>query len=172
MEKSRRSSLAFGVILIIFGAFFLALQLVPELKEWISWDKAWPLIVVGVGLALFVGALIGGAPGMAVPATLVTGIGCLLWWQNATGNWDSWAYAWALIPGFVGVGIIVSGMLEGNMRGALTGGGWLIVISLVLFFIFGSFLGGLDQLGAYWPVLLIGLGVLILLRPLFRARNQ
>jgi hypothetical protein len=172
MEKSRRSSLAFGVILIVIGAFFLAFQLMPGLREWVNWENAWPLIVVGVGVALFIGAIVGGESGMAVPATIVGGIGCLLWWQNATGNWDSWAYAWALIPGFVGVGIIISGLLGGQFRSALTGGGWLIVISLVLFFIFGSFFGGFDQLGAYWPVLLIGLGVLILLRPLFRARNQ
>ena len=131
MDQSRKSSFTFGVILVILGAFFLAVQLVPQLKEWISWENAWPLIVVGVGTALMIGAIVGRTPGLAAPAVIVGGIGCLLWWQNATDNWSSWAYAWALIPGFVGVGAIVSGLLSGHIRSALTGGGWLIVISLV-----------------------------------------
>ena len=38
----------------------------------------------------------------------------MLYWQNQTGNWESWAYAWALIPGFVGVGTIVMGLWEGK----------------------------------------------------------
>ncbi|HUV89374.1 MAG TPA: hypothetical protein VMY80_06955, partial [Anaerolineae bacterium] len=94
----------------------------------------------------------------------------LLYWQNATGHWESWAYAWTLIPGFVGVGIILAGILGGGLRKALGGGGWLILISLVLFAIFGSFLGGLNLLGPYWPVLLIVLGLFILVERLVRRR--
>jgi hypothetical protein len=37
-----------------------------------------------------------------------------------------------------------------------------------MFAVFGAFLGGPEVFGTYWPVLLIGLGVLILLRPLIR----
>ena len=107
---------------------------------------------------------------MAVPACIVGGIGGLLYWQNATGNWESWAYAWTLIPGFVGVGIVLSGLLGGEIRQSVSGGGWLILISLVLFTIFGSFFGALGIVGDYWPVLLILLGLLILIRSLFRSR--
>jgi hypothetical protein len=107
---------------------------------------------------------------MAVPACIVGGIGGLLYWQNATGNWESWAYAWTLIPGFVGVGIVLSGLLGGDTQQSVRGGAWLILISLVLFTIFGSFLGGLGLLGPYWPVLLIALGLLVLVRSFFRAR--
>lgn len=171
MDESRKSSLVFGVLLVLVGAVFLIVQLVPGLKETINWASAWPLIIVGIGVAFLVGAVVGGVPGLAVPAAIIGGIGGLLWYQNATDSWDTWSYAWALIPGFVGVGIILSGILSGNIREALTGGGWLILISLVMFFIFGSFLGGFEQFGAYWPVLLIVLGVMILLRPLIRARN-
>ena len=42
---------------------------------------------------------------MMVPASIVTGIGGLLYWQNATGRWESWSYAWALIVASVGVSI-------------------------------------------------------------------
>jgi len=47
-----------------------------------------------------------------------------------------------------------------------------ILISLVLFFLFGSFFGDIPWLGPYWAVLLIGIGVLILLRPLVRIGRK
>jgi hypothetical protein len=107
---------------------------------------------------------------MAVPACIVGGIGGLLYYQNASGNWDSWAYAWALIPGFVGVGVILSGLLAGRGRQALIEGGGTVLVSLVLFAVFGSFLGGGDFPPLVWPILLIGAGVLLLLRTLLPSR--
>ena len=166
MGGGRRSSLAAGLVLILLGALFLVIQLVPELEAWFSW----PWIIIGVGIFLLVIGLLTGVPAMAVPACIVGGIGGLLCWQNATGNWESWAYAWALIPGFVGVGIVLSGLLGGETRQAIRGGGWLIMISLMLFAVFGSFFGALGLAGDYWPVLLIFLGLLILGRSLFRSR--
>jgi hypothetical protein len=170
MDRRRRSNLVAGLLLILLGVWFMAVQLVPELRAWMDIEYAWPLIIVGVGVLLLVVGLLTGAPAMAVPACIVGGIGGLLYWQNATGNWESWAYMWTLIPGFVGVGVVLSALLGGETRQALSGGAWLILISLVLFAVFGSFLGGLGLLGPYWPVLLIALGLLALLRPLLRSR--
>jgi hypothetical protein len=170
MDRRRRSNLVVGLLLILLGVWFIAVQFVPELRAWMEIEYAWPLIIVGVGVLLLVIGLLTGAPAMAVPACIVGGIGGLLYWQNATGNWESWAYMWTLIPGFVGVGVVLSALLGGETRQALSGGAWLILISLVLFAVFGSFLGGLGLLGPYWPVLLIALGLLALLRPLFRSR--
>jgi hypothetical protein len=170
MDRRRRSNLVVGLLLILLGVWFIAVQFVPELRAWMDIEYAWPLIIVGVGVLLLVVGLLTGAPAMAVPACIVGGIGGLLYWQNATGNWESWAYMWTLIPGFVGVGVVLSALLGGETRQALSGGAWLILISLVLFAVFGSFLGGLGLLGPYWPVLLIALGLLALLRPLFRSR--
>ena len=95
----------------------------------------------------------------------------MLYWQNQTGNWDSWAYAWALIPGFVGVGIILAGLLGGERRDAFSSGGRLILISVVMFLIFGSFFGALGFVGPYWPVLLIALGVLLFFQALVTRRR-
>ncbi len=170
MDRGRRSSLAVGVVLILLGAWFLAVRLVPELEAWVTANIDWPLIVVGVGVVLLVFGLLAGAPGMAVPACIVGGIGGLLWWQNATGNWESWAYAWTLIPGFAGVGTILAGLFGGDARQSVHGGARTILVSLVMFAIFGSFFGALGFLGAYWPVLLILLGLLILVQSLFRPR--
>ena len=166
MGGGRKSSLVVGLVLILLGAWFLVVQLVPGLQIWFSW----PLIVVSVGVFLLLLGLLTGAPGLAVPACIVGGIGGLLYWQNATGNWESWSYMWTLIPGFVGVGVVLSGMLGRDGLQAMRGGGSLILISLVLFAIFGSFFGALGMVGDYWPVLLIALGLLMLGRSLFRSR--
>ncbi len=169
MERRTRTSVVGGMLLILLGLFFLAYQVLPAQFGWLRVDMGWPLIVVAVGAGLLIFGLLVGAPGMAVPATIVSGIGLLLYWQNATGNWESWAYAWTLIPGFVGLGIILAGILgEGRLRDALEGGFWLITISLVMFAIFGSFLGGMNLLGPYWPALLILLGLIVLARSFFK----
>ena len=169
MERRTRTSVVGGLLLILLGLFFLAYQAMPERLGWLRIDMGWPLIVVAVGAGLLIFGLLLGAPGMAVPACIVGGIGALLYWQNATGNWESWAYAWTLIPGFVGVGTILAGLLgEGKLRDALEGGFWLITISMVMFAIFGSFLGGMNLFGPYWPALLILLGLIILVRSFFK----
>lgn len=170
MDRRRRSSLVGGLLLVLLGAWFLVVQLVPELESWISLNLSWPLFIIGAGLLLLVLGLLLGEPGMAIPAVIVGGIGGLLYWQNSTGNWGSWAYAWALIPGFVGLGTILAGVLGENPLQSLRDGVNLVIISAVLFAIFGSFLGGLDLFGPYWPVLLILLGLWILLQPLWRRR--
>jgi len=170
MDRSRNSAVL-GVVLILAGMLLLAGRLVPGL--WGSLELlTWPMIVVGVGVLLLIIGLLTNAPGMAVPACIVGGIGLLLYWQNATGNFESWAaYAWALIPGFVGVGVILMGLLEGHPSSGLVAGGWLILISLVLFAIFASFMGGPVILGKFWPVLLIALGILGLVRYVIRPRS-
>ncbi len=168
--RRRRSSLAFGLILVLLGVWFLALQVVPGLQALLGLNASWPLIIVGIGVVLLLFGILAGIPGMAVPACIVGGIGLLLYWQNATNNWESWAYAWTLIPAFVGVGVILNGLLGHDTRNSLAGGAWLLVISLVLYAVFASFLGGPSFIGQYWPVLIIALGVLLLLRSLFRFR--
>lgn len=170
MERSRRSTLGVGVLLIAVGLLFLVGQLAPGWFGWVG-SVTWPLIVVGVGVFLMLLGLVTGNPGMAVPACIVGGIGLLLYWQNATGNWASWAYAWTLIPGFAGVGVIIEGLFSGRFGKALLGGGWTILVSLVMFAIFASFLGGPRLLGVYWPVLVILLGVIALVQYFVQPRR-
>lgn len=123
MEYKNRASVTAGLILILIGAWFLALQLIPGLRVWVNLALSWPLIIIGVGVALLIIGLLTGAAGMAIPACIVGGIGGLLYWQNATGHWESWAYAWTLIPGFVGVGIVLTGLMRGQAGRRLLRGG-------------------------------------------------
>jgi hypothetical protein len=166
MDRRRRSSLAGGLLLILLGALILAVQLVPGIQVWFSW----PWIIIGLGVALLVLGSATGLPGLAIPACIIGGMGGILYYQNATGDWDSWAYIWALIPGFVGLGIVVSGLLEREGGAAIRAGSWLVLISVVLFSVFGSFFGALGMMGEYWPALLILLGLVLLVSALLRGR--
>jgi peptidoglycan/LPS O-acetylase OafA/YrhL len=112
--------------------------------------------------------LLTGTPSMAIPACIVGGIGGILYWQNQTGDWLSWTYAWALIPGFVGVGMILAAILGEGGWPQVWKGAESILVSLVLFVIFGSIFGGLMGLGPYWPVLLILIGIVQLIRRVLR----
>ena len=116
MDARRRASLASALVLIGLGAWFLWIELSPIARAFAHGRYTWPLPIVGIGLGLFVIGLITWTPGLAIPACIVGGIGGLLYWQNATGHWASWSYAWSLIPGFVGVGIILAGLMRGRPR--------------------------------------------------------
>ncbi len=164
MDVQRRSNLALGVVLIVLGGIFLATQLIPGLGLILSW----PWIVIGVGAFLLLIGLLVGAPDMAIPACIVSGIGGILYYQNLTGDWTSWSYAWGLIPAFVGVGMLVAALLGGRSRYAFREGLRTLLVGVVLFLVFGSLFGAFSWLGAYWPLLLVAAGLLILVEGLFK----
>lgn len=170
--RQNRSTLILGVLLILIGIWLVVSRQVPALQQWLNIEFTWPMLTIGAGILIFVIGLLVGAPGMAVPASIVTGIGCILYWQNANNDFGAWSYMWTLIPGFVGVGLILTGLLGENTRKNLSSGLNLIVISVVLFLIFGTIFGGLAILGPYGPaILLIALGVYILVRGFLRPRR-
>ena len=131
----------------------------------------WPFFILGVGAAFFIGMVAGGHSfgGLAVPGSVITTVGLILFFQNLFNIWETWAYAWALIPCFAGTGTILAGIFERN-RSAVIGGGWTLFSGLVMFAIFGSFLGGSVILSQYWPVLLIALGLVLLFTGILRKR--
>ena len=108
MDHKQRSGLAGGILLILVGLVFLAFQLVPGLRATLRMEITWPLIVVAVGVGLLLIGLMTGAPGMAVPAMIVGGIGGILYWQNATRPWMTWADAGGGGPGVRGRGTLPS----------------------------------------------------------------
>ena len=167
MNQNRRASIFGGIILILLGVFFLAKQFYPDIFGF--WD--WPFIIIGLGVFFLLWALIAGTGGLAVPASILTGLGSIFYFQNATGNWESWSYIWALIPGFVGVGVLLSGLIDRKFKASLDGGFTLIVISAILFLIFGTAFGMDNNLVQYWPVLLILLGLISLGRVIFRRKK-
>lgn len=166
----KQSSLIVGIILILVGVLFLFVQFFPGLADSLDIGQQWPLIVVTVGALLLISAFFG-TPALAIPGSIVTGIGGILYVQNLTNSWASWSYVWALIPGFVGIGLLIAGTLGHERRTSWREGSRLVLISAVLFTVFGAFFSGLGGfIGRYWPILLIGVGLWQLLPR--RQKNQ
>jgi hypothetical protein len=170
--KQNRSNLFLGLLLIVIGGWLIMTNQIPSLQAWVEDNFAWPMYTIGAGVLILLIGLLTNSPGMAVPASIVAGIGGILYYQNATDDYGSWAYMWTLIPGFVGVGTILAGLLGENTRRNFGHGLRLLVTSAVLFLIFATFLGGLSILGEYGlPILLILLGIYILARGFMRGNR-
>jgi len=166
MDKRKRTSIIGGALLILVGGLLFAAQVVPDFMPDFWKIISWPWIIIGVGLFLFALGAALGEPGLAVPATIVSGIGGILAYQWFTGNWESWSFLWALIPGFVGLGIMLMSLAGGD--GSVKDGATLLFISFIMLAIFGSFFGAIGLAGKYWPVLLILLGAVLLVRSFFK----
>jgi hypothetical protein len=170
MNKQGRSQLALGVILILLGGWFLLNQTMPAFRDFFAPYTEWPANMLLIGAGILIIGLVTGSPGLAVPAAIVAGIGGIFYYQEATGNYNSWSYMWTLIPGFIGVGTILSGLLGENTAHNLKRGLNMMVVSAVLFIVFAAFLGGWNILGNYGPaVVLILLGLWVLGSGLFRS---
>jgi len=154
-----------GIVLIALGAIFL-------LGRFIDLGAAlWPLFVMAPGIALLAWAFLGGrgSAGLAVPGSIVTMVGLVLFIQNATGRFDTWAYAWGLIVAAVGVGTWLYGSLAEKEK-EITDGARTAMVGLALFAGFGVFfefvigLGGRSALLGGWlvPVLMIAAGAALL----------
>lgn len=166
--KQNRSNLFLGVLLIAIGAWLVVTRQVPSLQQFTE-NMTGAMWTVAAGVLILVIGLITGAPSMAVPASIVAGIGGILFYQDQVGDYSSWSYMWTLIPGFVGVGTILAGLLGESTSHNLRSGLRTVVFSAVLFLVFGTFLGNLEFLGEYGVALiLILLGLFILTRGLWR----
>jgi hypothetical protein len=172
MQSNRRTLLGFGVLLILAGLAFAALQLFH-----ITFFPSWPFIVIGVGVALLVLGVLINVPDLAVPACIVAGVGGILYYTALTGHWEAWSFLWTLIPGFVAIGMFLAWVLGARKNYHLRDMLNTLITSLVMFAIFfaifgtvfGYFVNGVLQ--SYWPLLLVVAGVLILVRGLFRIKK-
>jgi hypothetical protein len=174
MQKKNRSQLVLGLLLILVAGWLIATRIKPDLATLLHLTFEWPMWVIFAGAALLVIGLLVGAPDMAIPACIVAGIGGILYYQNATNHWESWSYLWTLIPGFVGVGQILSGMIGGNFMASLREGLKLLLISAILFTIFATIFNAWTIFGtysAYVPVaLLFLLGIWLIVRGIVRRK--
>ncbi|MCX7608273.1 MAG: hypothetical protein N2049_03515 [Anaerolineales bacterium] len=157
MNKRTRTQFFLGILLILVAGWLLLDQIRPEWTSSIKLTFSWPVWVILAGVALFLIGLVTGAPGIAIPATIVAGIGGILYYQNTTDDWASWAYMWTLLPGLAGIGKLLSGLVGGTFRQEAREAINSIFISIILFAIFASLFGGLKLLGPYKDYVLIGL---------------
>lgn len=174
--RGGNSSAAIGVVLIVLGIFALLIVMSGvDLTQY-----GWPLFVLVPGLTLLVLGFVGMGAVASVPGGIVTMLGLVLSYQNSTGDWPSWAFAWSLVLPFgLGLGIYLQALRDRDMP-ALRRGRTLMFIGLMIF-IFGfvffeSVLGisGRDYGGfgkAALPLLLIVIGGILLVRAIQRSRR-
>ncbi|HOT91058.1 MAG TPA: hypothetical protein PLJ78_02820 [Anaerolineae bacterium] len=175
MTHSKRSNITSGLILILIGSILLAFQVFPGLSAWFNFTFSWPMIIILIALGMLVIGLLSGAPDMAIPACIIGGIGGILYFQNAGRlTWESWGYLWTLVPGFAGVGNVIAGLVNWK-RKQIGDGLESILVSAVLFAIFGSLFGnllGYFPFKMYLPFALIALGVFLFIRELVRPTKR
>lgn len=163
----KRDSIVWGVILILLGLGFLAYQLFPGVFAGFSWP--WLLVILG---AIFVGmSLLTRSGGTMVPGMILLGLAGIFLYQTRTGNWESWAYLWPIMPGAAGLGLFLGSLFDREMRPARLVGLIMLAAALVLFAVFGGLFGLTPAVLRFWPVILIVVGAVIFFRAL-RPRSE
>lgn len=157
-----------GVVFLVEGVVFTAVLWFFRAAAWVSW----PAIVAGLGAFFLLAAFLLRAGGLAIPGMLLGVIGVILGWQNTSGNWESWSYLWAAIPAAVGMGLALLSAINRTSRAVWLVGLYLLASSAIVLAIFGGVFGrGELPLLAFWPVLIVLAGVLLLIDALApRAR--
>lgn len=175
----RRATVAIGLLLIVLGAAFLvARQAGIDLGS-----VGWPLFVIVPGVVLFAIAFtVGGrrGSGFAIGGAITTVTGLVLAFQNATGLWATWAYAWALVaPTGAGLGLLLYGLFTRQADFVATGQRMMLVglglfIGLAIFFegIIGLSGDRLIPFDTALPLLLVGIGGLLIVSSLIGRRRK
>ena len=177
-EPTRRvgSSVALGVVLVVIGLFFLIVRVLDvDLSRY-----GWPLFIIIPGLTLIVVGFVSLGTGALIPGGIITMTGLILAYQNSTGDWPSWAYAWPLVaPGGVGLGMYLQGLRTRDVQTLKQGRTLMFIAALIFmigFVIFETILNisGIDYgwFGkAALPALLIVIGAILLMRSIQRSRQ-
>lgn len=155
-----------GLVLVGIGALFLMAQIFG----FSPFGLLWPFFIVLPGAAFLYAAYTGSKnkAGLAVPGAIISGTGAILLYQNITGHWASWAYAWTLYPVFLGMALSFMGKRTGENNTYQTGQGFIrwgsiaFIVAAAFFELVVFDHGALGNL--LLPVLLIGAGVWLLKR--------
>lgn len=169
-RKQYRLNSLIGAILIGLGIIFL----LGEVIDFRLGSYLWPFFIIVPGLAFFYFMLQGGkntAP-LAIPGSIITMTGLLLFYQNLTNHWESWSYAWALIvPTSLGIGFYITGIYGENEPMRHTGQGF-IKVGLIMLIVGGMFfemilgISGARPNRVIWPALLIIVGIYMVVNEL------
>jgi hypothetical protein len=170
------SAVAVGLVLVLVGALLFAGQLLDIGID----DIGWPFFVIAAGVAvLVIGLVVANEQGMVIGGTIATTVGLVLLYQNNTGRWESWAYAWALVgPAASGLGLALWGVRSGN-GSDVRNGVWGVLGGLAFFVVGFLFFEGVIGIGgdrlalAEWvlPAAVIAIGVVVLGRGLLERRE-
>jgi Na+-translocating ferredoxin:NAD+ oxidoreductase RnfD subunit len=167
-----------ALALIGGGVLLLALRLF----DWRIGDHFWPFLVIVPGVALF--AISATLPGrqsrfLAPAGAVVAGTGVILLAQALTAYFQSWAYAWTLLPVFAGAALVFVGRRDADPETATAGRrlvkwGVLMFVGFAVAFeglIFNRYLS-LGAGGLALPIVLIAAGALLLFRRALSAKAR
>ena len=176
VTSSQSPGLGLGAVLVVVGLLLFAGQLLDIGLD----DVGWPIIVVAIGaVILALGLFVNREQGMVIGGTVVTTVGLVLTYQNATDHWQSWAYAWALVgPAASGLGLLLWGVRTADGRD-IRNGAWGVLGGLGLFLIGYLFFEGIIGISGQrlplpeWllPAVVIAIGVVLLGRAMFDRRE-
>jgi hypothetical protein len=174
--SSSTPAIGLGVALLLIGGLLFVGQLLDIGID----DIGWPAIVIGIGVVILVlGLFVNREQGMVIGGTVVTMVGFVLLYQNTTGRWETWAYAWALVgPAASGLGMVLWGIRSADPA-EIRNGTWTLLGGLAIFVVGFLFFEGVigisgEPLGLpEWvlPVAVIAIGVVVLARGIFDRRD-
>jgi hypothetical protein len=163
--QNGESRVYLAVALIGGGLVLLALRFFGD-----AVGLVWPFFVIVPGAAVLALAM---APGwqsthLAAAGAVVAGTGVILFVQELTDYYQSWAYAWTLLPVFAGAALLLVGRTQGD-EVAKNRGRQLLQWGTIAFLVFAALFEalifhGLVEGGLILPVLLIAAGALLLFR--------
>ncbi len=164
MNESNRGTMIAGLVLVVLGGVFFALNLIPGIDA----AKTWPLILVVTGIGFCLPAFIWyksreTLAGLFIPGCIFLVLGGIFLFNTLTGIWEIWAIAWMLIPASVGLGLIVSADVGKWDKSVKQVGGWLLVVSMSLFALFAAMFSNIviKSIGAG---ILVATGLIMLIR--------
>jgi hypothetical protein len=157
----RRDQWVGGAVLIAIGGALLLGQLVGDIEQY---------ILLGIGLILLILFAASRNPGTLIGGGIVTGLGAgVLVAANTEGEVAGAAVLFGLGFGFIGVWLVGALMkIKETTFWPLIPGGILVAIGVIV-------LAGAEtaqNLELLWPLLLIGLGVLVLIAAVRRRETS
>lgn len=168
MNESKRGTLVTGIVLVILGAAFIIINLIPGITP----VRSWPFIFIVAGVGFFLPALIWpdareGLAGLYIPGAIFLTLGGIFLFNTLSGNWAIWAFAWILIPASVGLGLFLGALVGKWDQGVYRTGIWMMLISATVFAFMAALFGDnlVRILGA---VFLLAIGLVILIRALLK----
>ncbi len=157
-----------GGMLVLCGVLALAANMVlPAIGFSVSWLapwRWWPLIVLGAGAMLLLGALMGvqkrGLGTLFIPAVPVSTVGLILLYCSLFDQWRVWQYAWSLVVLSVAVGFVLAMAFARNI--------WLAIPAIViglngLVLAFCSLTGLWSWWSVLWTIEPLAVGLILLL---------